>query len=131
MEILAALEEHPASLWTNEDESGSGVNDLVSREHASGLGSSLTLIRVDSLDLEVYDDAYGRKVRARFQYAGTPYALKVTDPRYRPPYGPSPGVHRLGESFLTVSLALPFNGYSSKLVAAIIEKAKAPGGSNN
>lgn len=130
-ETLAALEEHPDSLWTNNDETQTGVNDLVSPEDASSLETSLTFIRVDNVDLQVFHDYGKTKMLARFHHAGTQYALKVTDPQYWESYGQSLGVHHLGESFLTVSLALPYRGYSSKLVAAIIEKAKVHGGSNN
>ncbi|ORW99667.1 hypothetical protein AWC27_02265 [Mycobacterium szulgai] len=131
LEILAALEEHPESLWTNNDKTQTGVNDLVSPEDASSLGTSLTFIRVENVDLKVFTDYGKTKMLARFHHAGTEYALKVTDPVYWESYGQSLGVHQLGESFLTVSLALPFRGYSSKLVAAIIQKAKVHGGSNN
>lgn len=65
-----------------------------------------------------------RVVRARFEYAGLRYALKVTDPKYERAYlSRADDTHPLGESFLTVSLGEPHtDGYAYKLVAAIIER---------
>jgi hypothetical protein len=52
------------------------------------------------------------------------YVLKVTDPLYQAKFrAKRRGEYRLGESFLTVSLAEPYKGHSYKVVAAIIERA--------
>jgi hypothetical protein len=54
----------------------------------------------------------------------------VTDPEYELQYLAKPeGIYELGESFLTVSLGEPYDGYAYKLVAAIMERTKIQKGS--
>ena len=50
------------------------------------------------------------------------YRLRVTDPVYERQYLQQPdGYYPVGECFLTISLGEPFQGYSYKLIAAIIK----------
>ncbi|MFE6024651.1 dual OB domain-containing protein [Streptomyces niveus] len=132
---LSNLEQRPSALWINGSSTFHGNNDHISTEEAVTLSDSLKLIRVADLTLHVHAPRamFGdskRVLRARFSYEGHEYILRVTDPEYRREYLAKPdGIYELGESFLTVSLSEPFEGYVYKLVAAIIERAKTPTGS--
>ncbi|MFG2170004.1 hypothetical protein ACGFMO_01255 [Streptomyces niveus] len=132
---LLSLEERPGALWINGASTYHGSNDHISTEEAVTLSDSLKLIRVADLKLHVHAPRamFGdpkRVLRARFSYEGREYILRVTDPEYRRENLAKPdGIYELGESFLTVSLSEPFEGYVYKLVAAIIERAKTSTGS--
>ncbi|MFI6581643.1 dual OB domain-containing protein [Embleya sp. NPDC050493] len=134
---LLALEQRPGRLWINGSSTFHGSNDRVPTEQAVTLPDSLKLIRVTDLTLRVH--APGAKfgdqrpvLRACFSHAGHAYILRVTDPRYELEYlAGSEGIYELGESFLTVSLGEPFEGYVYKLAAAIIERAKIKAGSRS
>ena len=65
---------------------------------------------------------YKRSVQGRFQYDGTDYWLRVTDPDYERRYLQRPdGIYPIGERFITVSLGEPYLGYAYKLIAAVIK----------
>jgi hypothetical protein len=128
------LEERPSALWINGSSTYHGINDRVPEVDADALTTSLTLIRVEEVTLQVHapGESFGnprRVVAARFTYAGAEYALRVTDPTYERTYKAQPdGYYRLGEAFLTVSLGETWDGYAYKLVAAIIERVAIEGG---
>lgn len=128
-EDLAALDDAPAALWHNGCSTYHGLNDRVPLEQATGLTTSLHLLRADRVTLSVFapSAAFGdakRKVYGRFWHAGTEYRLRVTDPVYERAYlAQSDGDYHLGESYLTVSLGETWQGFAYKLIAAIIEKA--------
>ncbi len=88
-----------------------------------GIESSLRLIRVDALTLSVFAprEAFGsgkRRVQGRFEYAGSRYALWVTDPKWERRYLSQPdGSHEVGECYLTVSLGEPFGDACYRLIA--------------
>jgi hypothetical protein len=131
---LADLQDRPETLWVNGASTYHGENDRVALDDAEALKNSLALIRVDHVRLQVHTpgDAFGdpkRVVRAHFTYSGATYALLVTDPRYKREYlARTDGDYDLEESYLTVSLGEPWNGYTYKLVAAIIERDGRPRG---
>jgi hypothetical protein len=132
--VLHTLEERSESLWVNDFHSSGGVNDRVPVEHERALVGSLKLIRVASVTIQVetpYSPSASKRLtmRARFRHEGSVYTLRVTDPVYEQKFQvDGPGEYRLGESFLTVSLAgEEFEGYFYKLVAAIIERAPGSG----
>ena len=116
-----------APLWTNGDSTVNGQNDRVPLSDAYSLDNSLRLIRVNDLKLYVSQPGkdFGnnkRSVQGRFQYDGTDYWLRVTDPVYERQYLLQPnGNYQIGESFLTISLGEPFQGDAYKLIAAIIK----------
>ena len=65
---------------------------------------------------------YRRRVQGRFTYGDVDYWLRVTDPVYERQYLSQPdGNYEIGESYLTVSLGESYQGYSYKLIAAVIE----------
>lgn len=117
---LRRLAEPIAPLWIDEHHTATGVNDKIPMSLAIGLRSSLRLIRLDGLHLRVHPNA---RVQARFEHAGTPYHLWVTDPIYEARYqSAGPGSYEIGECYATVSLAEPFEGATYKIVAAIMER---------
>ena len=115
-------------LWVDGHSTYHGTNDKIPDEIAAGLTSSLRLVRVPRLRLRVFSpgEAFGdpkRRVQARFDHAGSTYALWVTDPIYERRFlAQDNGVYDLGECFLTISLGEPFNGATYKLIATILER---------
>ena len=114
------------------DSTYNGRNDRIALFQASGIRSSLSLVRVDRMTLSVFKpgEAFGnpkRRVQARFEHAGADYHLGVTDPIYERAYlAKQDGDYQVGESFVTVSLGEPHNGYCYNLIAAIMERAGGP-----
>ena len=110
-----------AQLWVNDYSSAEGENDRIPSSIAIKLPSSLRLIKVDRMELSVRTHDSGQRVRGRFCYARTGYSLRVTDPLCEQRYKHlDDGDYTVGESYLTVSLGEPYDGYSYKLIAAVI-----------
>ena len=110
-----------AQLWVNDYSSAEGENDRIPSSIAIKLPSSLRLIKVDRMELSVRTHDSGQRVRGRFYYAHTDYSLRVTDPVCEQRYKDlDVGDYPVGESYLTVSLGEPYEGYSYKLIAAVI-----------
>ena len=114
-------------LWIDEHSSFNGLNDRIPLQEANDLDSSLRLIKVDRLELVVFQPGrdfgnYQRRVQGRFTYSDAVYWLRVTDPVYERRYLKRPdGNYEIAECYLTVSLGESYQGYSYKLIAAIIE----------
>ena len=114
----------PPTLWVNGYSSDDGVNDRVPSSETGTLESSLSLICVDALRVNVSesDGDQAPELRGSFEYNGHDYSLRITDAdaesgsmRMRP------GDYDSGARFLTISLtAKPFEGYLYKLIAAIV-----------
>ena len=121
----SALVDNPHSLWADGSSTARNLNDQIPVDDASRLNSSLTMIHVGSVRLNVFNYFGNRKLQAQFEYRDTTYRLWVTDSDYEETYKKlSDGSYDLGESLLTVSLAEPFNNHVSKLVAGIVERAQ-------
>jgi hypothetical protein len=126
---LGRLAERSSDLWLTGHNTYHGANDKIPLEKAGGIRSSLKLVYVDRFELKVFNPgaAFGnpkRRVQARFLFGSTRYALWVTDPIIERAYlAEEDGMHRLGESYLTISLGEAFNDCCYKLVAAVIQKA--------
>lgn len=129
---LDALADPVGRLWVDGDNTYNGLNDRIALAKASGIHSSLRLVRVDRVTLSVFKpgEAFGnpkRRVQGQFRHAGVDYHLWVTDPIYERAYLAKPdGEYAVGEGFMTVSLGEPHNGYCYKLIAAIIERNGGP-----
>lgn len=125
---LQSFVEAPGALWVNHESSHKGLNDRVLMVQAEQLRTSLKLIRVRALTIEVFcpGAAFGndkRRVQGRFEYGGTHYWLWITDPFCEQRYLSYPdGRHPLGECCLTISLGEPHEGFCYKLIAAVIER---------
>ena len=121
---LASLVDPEAPLWTNGSSSHAGTNNRVAEDQGESVTDSLRLIHVDDLRLAVRFSEYQLRyeVNGLFSYGGDEYKLRVTDPDYEfaCTFLKDPGEHFVGESYLTVSLGEPFEGYHYKLIAAII-----------
>lgn len=128
---LERLAEPVAPLWSDGNSTYNGRNDKIQLAQATGLTSSLRLVRVDRLTLSAFKpgEAFGnpkRRVQGRFMHHGTEYRLWVTDPDFERQYLAKPdGDYDIGESFLTVSLGEPHDGACYKLVAAIMERERS------
>ena len=124
---LPRLVDPVTPLWLDGYSTYHGRNDKIPIESIASLSSSLRLIHVGRLELEVFSpgEAFGnpkRRVQGRFSHAGKGYALWVTDPGYERKYlAKLDGAYEIGECYLTVSLGEPYEGACYKLIAAIIE----------
>jgi Dual OB-containing domain len=120
-----------APLWGRGHHSYNGLNDRLPVDGLTTTGSSLRLIRVDSLTLRVFAPGltFGntkRRVQGQFRHDGAPYRLWVTDPAYEREFLSKPnGNYELEKSLLTVSLGEPYDGYYYILIAAIIRPGDA------
>jgi hypothetical protein len=123
-ERLAVFADRAGELWINGHSTYHGLHDHIPLDQAGAVPGSLRLVRVETMQLRVFTpgEAFGNsKLQARFTFAGTAYALWVTDPAVERAYlAGEDGSYRLGESYLTISLGEPFNGNCHKLVAAVI-----------
>jgi hypothetical protein len=126
---LQSLLDPVSDLWINGQSTFNGLNDKVDFSQAAQLQTSLRLIHVNELSLEVCAPgaAFGnskRRVQGRFKYAGTHYHLWVTDPVYERRYlAQANGRYEIGECCLTISLGEPHEGFCYKLIAAVVERA--------
>lgn len=115
-----------APLWIDGPSSYNGLNDQIPEVTAANLTTSLKLIRVQNLVLHVHSEGgvfapAKRVVRAKFEYAGTPYWLKMTDPQLEAELKQRPdGEHAIPDAIMCISLGETFNGYAYKLVASVI-----------
>ncbi|MBO9360405.1 MAG: hypothetical protein J7450_12705 [Thermomicrobium sp.] len=130
-EGLPSLLDPPSPLWIDGYHTVYGRNDRVPYERAKQLSDSLRLLHVESLTLVVFApyETFGdprRRVQGRFVHSGVEYRLWVTDPVYERTYLANPdGLYRIEDSYLTVSLGEPYEGYCYKLIAAVIEREGA------
>ncbi|MCY4437564.1 MAG: hypothetical protein OXE05_09565 [Chloroflexi bacterium] len=126
-DALKGLAEPAGPLWINGYHTHHGRNDRLPLERAVSVKSSLQLIKVGKLVLDVFaprieQGDFKRRIKGQFRYAGEEYRLWVTDPVYEQIYLNRPNArYQIGQCFLTVSLGEPYQGYAYKLIAAIIE----------
>ena len=126
-DALERIVEPAGPLWINGHHTHHGRNDRVPVQRAVSLHSSLRLIRVDRLELDVFaprieQGDFKRRMKGQFRYGGEDYRLWVTDPVYEQAYLNRPNDrYQRGACFLTVSLGEPYQGFAYKLIAAIIE----------
>ncbi|MGO9529993.1 MAG: DNA helicase RecQ [Syntrophobacteraceae bacterium] len=123
--ILRRLCDEPEHLWTNGYSSANGLNDRIPLHLADEtLASTLLFISVEGLCIVVGEDARGlQRTWVEFTYHRTNYRLAVTDPVIENRYmqmdiGRYPVED--SETYLTVSVSEPFDGFCYKLAAAII-----------
>ena len=120
--------EPSSPLWLNQHSSYNGCNDRIPLEQAQELSSSLRLIYLNRLKIQVYCPGAGfgnrkRRVQGLFHYAGHTYHLWITDPVYESRYLAMPdGTHEIGECCVTISLGEPYDGFVYKLIATVIKR---------
>jgi hypothetical protein len=112
------------TLWLNGWSSSNGINNRIPADHAVGLGSSLALIDVSSVTIDVSTQFGRKRAFARFEWAGEEYAMHLTDPALERRYkAMRDGLYASAGAYLTISLANPYKDqYCYKLVAAVIAK---------
>lgn len=116
------------TLWLNGYHTYNGQNDRIPLDKTATVESSLKLVHVDAIQLRAFKpgEAFGspkRRVQGQFQFSGKDYALWVTDPIIERAYlSREDGEYAIGESYLTISLGEPHEGYCYKLVAAVIQQ---------
>ena len=121
---LAGMIDDQPSLWGTGDATFGGMNDCLSPEEAGKYDHSLLLIKPTDLKVRVGIEGYiykKRAVRAFFEYRGTKYALKVTDPVADAAFrNKEDGDYPL-DAFLCVSLTEPYDrdNRCHKLAAAV------------
>ena len=117
-------------LWRSDHSSFNGKHDRIPIAKANDEISSLKLIKLDKLELEVSapGEAFGsrkRRVQGKFTFSRRQYALWVTDPAIEREYlRKADGTYQLGECYLTISLGEPYKGFVYKMIAAVMEKPK-------
>lgn len=127
--LQAAVEDSAAPLWINGHSSAHGKNDRVPESDASGLTTSLRLVRPDGLRLVVAPEGVGlgvsrRRVRAHFELGARGYCVVVTDPRTEAAFlRRKDGAYPLAAALICMSLGEAFHGYAYKLAAAIITRS--------
>lgn len=126
---LAGVADTPSSLWINGFKTYHGLNDRVPEEEADKLTTSLYLLSLKSISFSVFAPGatFGnpkRRVHAVFDYAGSSYALWVTDPVIEREYlAKDDGSYAEGACHITVSLGERDKGFCYKLVAAVIRQS--------
>lgn len=126
---LTQLCDRPSALWINGENTKSGRNNCVNEKKSARLKTSLFLIHVDRITIQV--SAASRKEDSKLKYKGsfiyneTGYFMSVTDSiviDYLSRKGV--GKYHFEEVYLTVSLTEPFawDQRCHKLIAAVIRK---------
>jgi hypothetical protein len=124
---LQLLDDRPPTLWINSDRTGAGCFNCVSKAEAATQHHSLLLIKTRTLQIQIAaKPAAGKLYRnhqTNFQYNGTRYSLKLTDPAAIEAFARRPaGIYTLQNAYLCVSLTEPWekdNNRCHKIVAAI------------
>ena len=116
---LDSLKDNPNTLWINPI--GEEKNDRILEQEAEKLKSSLYLIYVKKLNITVEKDGWGElnKVRTQFVFKNIKYNLALTDPVAKNAFIKKGG-SKINDTYLCVSLGLPFRGFCYKLVATVI-----------
>ena len=111
----------PKQLWINGSNSNDGKNDRVSKDKINQCKSSLYFIKAS--DARIILSKYGTKKRVRinFKYNDDSYSISVTDISIEKKYEEkSTDNYKIGNCFLTISLASVFQEYYYKLAAGVI-----------
>lgn len=123
-EDLMRLIDQPMEIWGKGVQSSQGVNDRVPENVLSTLDHTLLFIFIERAIIwkkqSTWDDTC--KLRLNFKFVNEKYSLAITDPAILDEYNNSlaPNEHKvINNCFVTLSLGLPYYGYSYKLVASI------------
>lgn len=125
---LVPLAAQMPTLWVNGHHTYHGRHDSIPLALAETVTSSLCLIQLSALQLNVFapGEAFGntkRRVQGQFRYRGVEYRLWVTDPVFERRYLAKPdGDYLVDDCFVTISLGEPLNDVCYKLIAAIIPR---------
>jgi len=129
--LQSLVEELPDGLWLSGSVKLDGPNDRIPVGASEGFGHSLVLIAPKGLEILVSKEGevFGElSIRAKFEYGGVNYTLKVTDPEVEGYYARKPdGRYPVEHALMCVSLSEPFAGYRYKLVASIMTSKRSAG----
>jgi hypothetical protein len=120
---LQQMEDHPHTLWINNDKTRAGAFNCLSRDEAATLHNSLMLIRPDNFVVRVgrqtKEGKPDRSYRGAFSYRDVSYVL--TDPAAIAPFRNSQeSDYPFYNVYICVSLTEPFkDNRCHKLVAAV------------
>jgi len=125
---LDNLLDAPNDLWGTQSSSYQGQYDRIPEDMCANYEESLYLVKPQSLKIivRIEGEEFGnakRKVRAEFNYNGITYIFPVTDHVIEREYlSEENGVFTLPveNTYLCVSIGLPYSGYCYKFVASII-----------
>ena len=119
---LNFMTDKPLKLWINGLHSSNGHNDHFKVTNGPPLHSSLYLIYLEKLKIEILSSSYGkRKARAIFHFNKDKYNLVITDPRVEHYFFKKEnGTYNVNNVYLCISIA-EFEEYYYKLVASIIK----------
>jgi hypothetical protein len=119
---LCRLAENEAEPWPVGGSSSMGRNDRFLLEQAPQVRKSLTLQRVDDLELLVLQNPYSNAwdVRGEFSIGGTTLRLKVTDPVVEARLQSTRRSESLGDALVCLSLGEPYQGHVYKLLAGVV-----------
>lgn len=129
-DVAASYAENSRILFVNAGGSKYGQNNEIPVTISETLPSSLTLIRVDEIEVRKFIPYEKVKLIGRFEYNGIEYAFDITDPVIESEYHDKElGYYTIDESLLCISLSKPntkTNGdgldYRYKLIAAVMPK---------
>lgn len=126
-QVLEAIDIYDPNFWCICTSTYHGLNDRVSEQQLINIHSSLKLIIVRQVKIQVYAEpsyvggSARRRVRANFEYQGRQYSLVVTDREFETKYlGKQNGLYDLNNVVLCVSLAEAWNDYASRVIASVI-----------
>lgn len=122
-EDLIRLIDKPVEIWGKGQHSSQGVNDRVPENILSAIDHTLLFLFIERAIIcqkqSNWDDSC--KLRLVFKFRNEKYSLAITDPDIIEEYNSlKPNEYKiLNNCFITLSLGLPYYGYSYKLVARI------------
>jgi hypothetical protein len=126
-DVHACLDDYDQQFWSHSQSTYHGLNDKVAETDVSQFGSSLKLVEVADLQLEVqmeggFEGRPGkRKVRGRFTYNGVHYILSVSDAELEDQYLKlGNGTYPVGPAILCLSLVEVFHGFSFRVIASVL-----------
>jgi hypothetical protein len=130
-QVRAAVDDFSGPLWVDGHSTCHGLNDKVPEDLAAGLDSSLKLIQVRQLRLDVVSESGyegrppRRRVRAAFGDRAHRYSMVVTDPVIESEYfAKKNGSYTVSDAIVCVSLSEVFSGHVHKLAAAVITRER-------
>jgi hypothetical protein len=130
-DVRTAVDPLEGSIWVNGYSTSHGQNDRVPDHLTGGINSSLLLLEIPRLRVDVAMEGgfagapRRRRVRATFEYAAAQYSIFITDPEFEDEYiQKGDGNYRIDDTILCISLGESFHGYSYKLAAAIFTKER-------
>lgn len=126
-QIVALEDSYDKGFWVAAEDTHYGLNDKISEAVAVTIPSSLKLLVLKNLSIEVqreqgFQGRPGRRrVRTRFRYASKTYLLSLTDPEIEEQYlRQGDGIYEIGKAAVCISLGEVWNAYAFRLVASVI-----------